>query len=101
VLHSKQSTLLPAENKQQGDTLLPAENKQQGDTLLPAEKKQQGDTLLPAENKQQSDTLFPTRVTRLGEFSPIWRLFSLGSFLENYISSANSWGTFFYETSYV
>jgi hypothetical protein len=41
------------------------------------------------------------RVVRLGEFSPIARLFSLGRFFKNYKSSSNSWATFAHETSYV
>jgi hypothetical protein len=36
----------------------------------------------------------------LGEFSPIWRSFSLGSFFENCKSSTNSWATFVHGTSY-
>jgi hypothetical protein len=34
-------------------------------------------------------------VTRLGEFSPIGRLFPSGSFFENYRNSTNNWATFF------
>jgi hypothetical protein len=35
-----------------------------------------------------------TRVTRLGEFSPIGRLFALCSFFENYGCSPQFWATF-------
>jgi hypothetical protein len=34
------------------------------------------------------------RVTRLGEFSPNGRLFTLGSFFNNYINSPQFWATF-------
>jgi hypothetical protein len=34
------------------------------------------------------------RVTRLGEFRPIGRLFTLGSFCETYRNSTNTWATF-------
>jgi hypothetical protein len=44
--------------------------------------------------------LFTTRVTRLGEFSPIGRLFNLGSF-ENFRSRAKFLGYFFLITRYV
>jgi hypothetical protein len=36
------------------------------------------------------------RVTGLGEFSPIGRLFTLGCFFENYKISLNYWVTFFH-----
>jgi hypothetical protein len=36
------------------------------------------------------------RVTRLGEFSPIGRLFTLGSFCEDGINSTNNWVTFYH-----
>jgi hypothetical protein len=35
-----------------------------------------------------------TSVTRLGEFSPIGRLITLGNYFEIYRSSPNLWGTF-------
>jgi hypothetical protein len=38
---------------------------------------------------------FPNSVTRLGEFSPIGRLFTFGSFWKNYRSSTTNWVTFF------
>jgi hypothetical protein len=36
-------------------------------------------------------TLLPNRVTRLGEYSPNGRLFTLGSFFENRRSSRHFW----------
>jgi hypothetical protein len=36
------------------------------------------------------DLLARHRVTRWGEFWPIWRLFTLGSFCENYTNSTNN-----------
>jgi hypothetical protein len=42
-----------------------------------------------------------SRVTRLGEFSPVGWWLSLGQIVLNYRSSANSWANFFQEISYV
>jgi hypothetical protein len=42
-----------------------------------------------------------SRVTRVGEFSPMRRLFTLGSFFENYRWSPNNWDTLFHSKSYV
>jgi hypothetical protein len=41
------------------------------------------------------------RVTRLGEFSPLGRFFTLGCFLKNDKSCTNCWAHFFHGTSYV
>jgi hypothetical protein len=41
-----------------------------------------------------------SRVTRLGEFSPIESLFTLGSFVKNYRRSTNNWATYLNGKSY-
>jgi hypothetical protein len=46
------------------------------------------------ERHKGSLTQKKARVTRLGEFSPTGRLFSMGSFFENYKSSPNLGATF-------
>jgi hypothetical protein len=45
-------------------------------------------------------TLTAIRVTRLGEFSPIGWLLTLGSYLQNHRSTPNSCATFFQGKSY-
>jgi hypothetical protein len=41
-------------------------------------------------------TCLRTRVTRLGEFSPLGRLFTLRNFVENYLSVTKCWATLFH-----
>jgi hypothetical protein len=57
--------------------------------------------LLPMSNRIDGITLFYpiTRVTRLGEFSPIEQLFTQTSFCENCRNKANFGGYFFHATS--
>jgi hypothetical protein len=40
-------------------------------------------------------------MARLGEFSPIGQLLTLGRFFENYRISTNYWATYFHGKSYV